>query len=525
MTRRVAGLLLGLALIGAWQHAVFRSYDYTLEYRLQASGNHDERRFVYFLYYLGLFPVASTKSGLDYGFYYGKDQVEPQPSTLVYSREAAEQVMAQEPDTLVTEWGHTIRTGNLLRTFLYLPHAWWRGSPESIELVFAHVLVFTAALMALFASFWWLRSAWLGLWLVLSIGSNPFQIYEMYYRDNIFGWPITTFCLVLAASAPLLGRRPLWRGYVWAAPVVTGLLLATTHQIRPENTVMALVAVFAYLTATTLRWRARAAMTALLCVTFLVGARAWEGWFDRKLDEANARVAAAGGHPYPGPRDRYHQLWHALWTGLGDFDRRYGFATGDHAAIAYAQPVLQARDGREMPWWWGVAGTYEQGRTASDYYDAAKRYYRLPWDTPHYYDVLRGHMLSTIARDPLWYADILRQRAWRVLRQTTPLEVRLPPLGTATLPFHGLLALPLVALAARARRWFVLKLLLLSAVPSLVAIAVTSAGNMPYAGVYHLCAAAVGVAWGGEAVRAWCARRARGLSAALPAGTMPARIG
>lgn len=498
----------GVLLIVAWQLAIGLG-EQPESYRLRAaSGIHAEQKFVYFLYYLNQFPVATTKSGRDLKFYFSNQDVPTEPSTLRYAPEEARRIFAEEGSTLVTEWGHTTRGGNLLRTYLYLLHAWRLGSPEHAEMRFTHYHVFVAALVGVYVGFWWVGLPLLGLVLVVFLGSNPFQLYEAYWRENVFSWPITTFCIVLSLSLPLLAGSRAPRPYVLAAPVVTGLLLATTNQIRSESSVMLLAALFAYVTAGGLAWRARWLAVGLLAVSFAAGLVAWGAYFDAKIRAATTRVAAAGGHPYLGPRDRDHGFWHSVWCGLGDFDDKYGYNWKDHVAIAYAQPILEAQHRESLPWWWGVRGRFERGRTADDYHDAARIYYRVPWEVPHYAAVLREKALHDIVHDPLWYLGILARRAGRILHQTTPVRVYVRSLLDVTLPFHGALVFVVSVVAAAAGGWFLLRLLVFSLAPSLVALGIYSGGNMTYYGVYHLVAAALVMSWLVEIVLALAGRRA-----------------
>ncbi len=144
MPRR-ALCLAGLVGLVLWQVALFRM-DWQEIYPLRASsGMLEQDKFVYFLYYTNLFPVASTKNGLNYEFYYTKAAVTPQPNTLEYSAAAAQRTLRESGKTLVMEWGHTLRSGQLLTTYLYLPDAWRLGSPQFAEVRMTHGALFIRA--------------------------------------------------------------------------------------------------------------------------------------------------------------------------------------------------------------------------------------------------------------------------------------------------------------------------------------------------------------------------------------------
>ncbi|MFP4056583.1 MAG: hypothetical protein ACLF0G_06920 [Candidatus Brocadiia bacterium] len=457
-------------------------------YRLTAStGLHQESRFVYFLYYLGLFPVATELE------------------EVAYSREGAERILEEHGESLVMEVGHTIRMGEPGKAFLYLPGAWMRGSPAFLSVRVAHAMAFALALVALFGAFWAVGRPLLGAVLVALLGSNPFQLYEVYGNENVFGWPITAGIAVLALYVPLLGRRP-GRGWRWAAPVLAGALLGTLAHVRSEALVLLVSAGACSLALSRTRWRVRLATAGLLVLSFAACRGAWGTWFDGKFAQALRRVEAAGGHPYTGPRESGHVLWHPIWCGLGDFDDRHGYSWNDAEAYAYAARVLPEKYGVEVPedWLLGEAT-----------WDEAGRYYKIPSELPRYGQALRDKVLGDVARDPAWYLGILARRLWRVLGQTTPARLSLGA-WHAGLPVHGLVFVPLVGIAVWRRRWFGLKLGCFLLPLSATALLVYSGGGTPYYSCYHIVAAAVLAGWLGEWARnrLWRRRGAPRLGAA-----------
>jgi len=464
---RLAALVAGCVLIPIWQ-GLF-AFDYLgldRTYRLEASsGVHQEARFVYFLYYLGLFPVATEKPDLD------------------YSRAGAERVLEEAGDTLVMEWKHTLRFGDLGRTFLYLPGAWLRGSPKEPSLRPCHIGAFVAALVALYAALWWAGMPLFGAVLVVLLGSNPFQLFEVYARQNIFGWPITAGILVLALHVPLVfGRKPP-RGVLWALPVVTGVVLASIRQIRTEAVVIIFSAAIAYLTAPRLRWWARAALVALLALSFGAVSRGWTLYFRHKHEEARRRVEAAGGHPYVWARDRHHTIWPSIWCGLGDYGGDRGYAWDDRAAVRYALPILERDYGVAPPKWDGTTHVLDA------YWDDAKKYYRSALELPHYDEVLRGKVVADVGGDPLWYAGILARRALRVLDETTPIRVGVGRHWVA-LPMHGLVVVPALAFLLWARVWGFVRLIAFAFPLSATALAIYSGDGTCYYSCYHIVVAA-----------------------------------
>jgi hypothetical protein len=487
---RLALCLAGLVVLIAWQLVLIRMpWPETYEFHA-SSGLAEQDKFVYSLYYTNNFPIASTKNGLNYFFYYTKAPVAAQANTLEYSMAGAQRLFREQAQTLVMEWGHTIRSGQLFSTYLFLPDAWRLGSPQFAEVRVTNGAMFIAALASVYLMGWWAGRPVFGVVFVLLIGSNPFQLYEAYRHENVFSWPITAFCFMLALALPFLTGKHLSVWYAGAAAIVAGLFVATVRQIRPEPFLTIAAVAMAMLWATSLTWRARLLAVAVLAGATLFGIRAWDAYFDRKFEQAARVVASAGGHVLSDTPGHYHVFWHPIWCGLGDFDTTHGHKWDDSAAAAYAQPVLKARYNQDLPWWWGVE-TENVERTASDYLDPDHLYYRTPYFEPHYDEVLREKVLSDIRQDPAWFAGILGRRLARVFTETTRPQITLSTTLAASTPFPALLVLPLALAGAFLRRWTALKILAFSFVTSLPALLVYSGRGMTDYSVFHLCALAL----------------------------------
>jgi hypothetical protein len=486
--RRRSVLVIALIVIAAWQWDFFRrapSLDRNYVHR-QASGMNDEHRFIYFLYYLGLYPVIAND---------GHSRMRDEPGYRKFHLEAARRVVQERGDTLAMETRQTIRAGEMGRGLLYLPYAIWTGSARNPRLAPTHAVVFTFALGALFTALWWARDPVLGGVSVVLLGSNPYQLAEVHATENIFGWTITTGILALALSVPLLRKTGAGR-WAWLPPLLLGALLGTVRQIRPEPVAILAAAAAACVTLARASWLRRIALGAVLLVTFSLTSRLWLSYFDHKFDEARQVVAAAGGRVYEGPRDRYHMFWHPFWCGLGDFGQDRGYQWWDRAAYRYATPLVRARYealGHEPDWRFIV------------------------WD-PVYNEVLAAKVRHDITHHPFWYAGILIRRIWRVLTWTTPVRFAAGP-WSVTVPWNGLAVLPVLGLLAWTRSWATLKLTLFPLGSSLSAILIFS-GTIPgqtYSGWFHVMGAAVVVAALIETLAVITARR----RAAPPGGGRP----
>ena len=478
---RTAILFLGLILIPVWQ-ASFLSDSSRLDrrYQLEAStGLHGQARFFYFYYYLGLYPVATEKS------------------YLTYCKEGAEEIFTHHGDTLLMEWGHTVRYGDLGSIFLYLPGTLLTGSAKRPSVRLCHMLMFTLALTMLFVGFWWIRQPVLGTLVVLLAGANPFQLHEVYAHENIFGWPISTALIVLALHLPFVASRKPARYYFWALPILTGVLLASIRQVRSEPAAIILSAAACYLTMPRTKWRNRLALVLLLGGAFMVTSWRWNTYFDDKYEEARERVAAAGGHPFPGPRRLQHNFWHPIWCGLGDFGGDRGYEWSDIAAASYAWPILRDKYGVQLPRW------DRREVVCDEFWDEAQKYYKVPLEVPHYSEVVRDKVLGDIKQDPLWYLGILARRAWRIISQTTPVRVAAGR-WRLDLPMHGVLVIPVLALLAWTRNWGLLKLICFSLPLSMLPLLIYSGKGLCYYSCFHVFVAAVLVSWLVEGtLRAW----------------------
>lgn len=494
--RKWVVLIAGVLAILEWQQVFMRhrAWEGTLRsstYVLNASGGilGWQQDFLYFLYYLNLFPVATVSE-------------EP----LERSREGAERIFRTRGDTLVMERFWTIRYGDLLKTYLYLPDAYADGGPvERPLMVLANACAWVFALVALYVAFWREGQAVLGAILVVLLGSNPFQVSEVFARNNVFGWVITTGVLVLALNLGFLAdHRPSGLA-IGLVPVATGLLLATVRQIRTEPVLVGASVVLAYLAASRLHPVVRSLLVALLAASFTLGSWAWGSYFDAKFREAYVRVKAAGGHPYDGPRHLHHFVWHALWCGLGDFDTRYGYEWNDTKGMAYALPIMRAR-GFEPTGHPRLERRPFDALTLGVYWDRARQYARTPFEVPEYIDVIREKVVHDITHDPVWYLTILAKRVRRLIVETTPPTVALGNGRKLSLPpsaVWGLLPLGVAAILWRGRGRFLLKLLLFPAPLAATALLIYSGQGTTYYSVMHLVAFAVCVAW---LVEAWLGR-------------------
>jgi hypothetical protein len=216
-----------------------------------------------------------------------------------------------------------------------------------------------------------------------------------------------------------------------------------------------------------------------LIAVFAIASSAWTRWFDARWLEAQRIVAEAGGHPFPGEREKHHLIWHPIWCGLGDFGEDKGYRWDDRIAAASAIPILRDQYGVEVPPFDSTSYVFQD-----QFLDPHRKYYRVPYLLPHYSEVLRDRILADVRSDPIWYLAILLRRIGRILSDTTPI-LRLPVHGLSALAVAGL------CLGARGRRKRMLALFAFPLPLSATALLIFSGKGVTYYGCYHLLPAAV----------------------------------
>jgi hypothetical protein len=487
-SRSVLVLVAALVVIPVWQHR-FIAPDIALPNtyaNFAGTGIHGEQKFFFFLYHLGIFPLMTTD-----------------PIREDSKREALR--LLEHGDALLVDEYVTFRSGDRGRTYLYYVDAWLNHRHIAPKLVWANWLGFSAALFAIFAALWWIRMPVFGAVIVTFLGSDPFQLYSTYRQENVFGWPITVALLLMALHVPSMIGRPRIGRWTWALPIAAGVLLATARTVRSEASLMALSALMVYLTFGGMTWKRRGLMCLLFVVTLSTGTRLYSAFFAAKFDRAHAVMVEHGGTPYTGPLTIYHEVWHALYCGLGDFDTTHGYKWDDREAYAYAYPILKSKYG--FPYTWSrESGKY----TMEETYDGKGKYpiFFGEQENSPYPKILRDKIIRDIKAEPGWFAGILAKRVWRILTETPPVSIHFgkEPLHTKS-EVLGVLCVPLALLLALQRRWTLLKVLAFTLPLSAPAFIVFSGKGMTMYATYHYFGAVIMLTLTMEGVRQWLKRR------------------
>ena len=372
-----------------------------------------------------------------------------------------------EAERLLRDEGTQLVSSNnvdRLPAYLFFVDAWLGGDPRTPVYRTANAVFFILGLMLFFSACVWIRLELLGALCVLFVGSNPYQLFETYAAENVFGWPVTTALLGLAAVVPLLGEKRPHPVYFWLAPVVAGLLVGSARHIRGETLPIAASLLWVCALVPHVRWWTRLALPMVFVLATLLGMDGWKAHFKSKQREAEALVAASGGAIAPS-QPTYHPHWIAIWCGLGDFDDTYGYAWDD--------------------------------RVVHEYY--LSTYFKEPATFDR---IVKRKVVQDITGDPVWFLRILSQRAWRILAENTPVRLAVGP-WWLDLPLPGWIfpfsLLGLVGLWVWKRNWELLKFLLLPAPLAATPLLVYSGGGLHYYSIEHLFVAAVLLALAAEA--------------------------
>ncbi len=299
------------------------------------------------------------------------------------TREAAEATLAREGARLRTD----LNVYNRASVVLFYPETWLKGRPDTAEMRTGLAIWFTVSLLAVIAAFWFVGMPVLGLLVALLCGSNPFQVHEIYHlgSSTIFSMVISTglmaTAIALILSSPASLRRP---RFAVTVICLAAAVCALQYEIRLEGIGGFLGAAFAWLVLSRHSWRQKVAYACLFAVMVVGTSRFMNWYFDAKLATADQIVEQHGGTPARVTNAYYSTQWWALWSGLGDFDEKYGYLADDRAGISY-------------------------------YYGHDTSLHSEP--------AMRKDYLERVASDPAWWLDILGRRVKRIFTENTPYRV------------------------------------------------------------------------------------------------------
>src|SRR3989338_2760417 len=192
-------LCLGIIFIILWQSAFAIHKDHLdSRYRNQASVGAYWYRYFTVFHQTGLFPIAIMD---------GKNA--PLNANEIWD------FIKAHPKTI-----NLFSDIEQIPVFFYYPDAFLRKTPYGARPNLANGAAFTLSLILLYFAFWYARLEMLGLITVILLGSNPFQLFEIYNNHNIFGWPIIINLTLLALYLPILTKSKTPGFYPWLTAVL-----------------------------------------------------------------------------------------------------------------------------------------------------------------------------------------------------------------------------------------------------------------------------------------------------------------
>lgn len=343
--------------------------------------------FTYFHYYKNLYPVRTTASAPE------------------YSVQGVDKIIKEKPDLIFNDNSYYIVWGDHGKEWLLLASAYLKGTPEKLSIIPVNSILFIFSLGLLFSAFAMQKRWFMGLIFVIILGSHPFQVYEVYQKENIFGIGITIMILLLAINLHLIFNNKLPPKFLYIPSLFSALILGTLTHIRMEYTSLALSCIFIYLLS---NYKLKEKFISLLIFTLVVVSTSLviKAYFDYKIEQAVKFVSKINNnHDLDlNYRRNYHTIWHPILIGLGDFDNKYGSEWSDHMAYKLARPILKERYPDRYQ-------KMEPGEFMSV--------------QPEYHAVIKEVVLSRIKNDPKWYLNIIRKRILKSLKAGTPVSLNL----------------------------------------------------------------------------------------------------
>jgi len=405
------------------------------------------KKFIYFYYYTGDFPLATTNT------------------SLKYSKKAALDEIKVNGNDLIMEYYHWSRLGEHARILAFLPNIWISGSPLKPSIRFFNCLIFIIALLILYSGFWYSKKASFGFLLVFLVNTTPFYLFEVFVNQNIFGLLGATFFIALGVNLYFFHTKKTLFFWGLIVSVFTGIVIGFFSEFRNEVSIVLLSVILIYFLANTFKILYKIGLIIVLIFSFNSTKKVFRNYFNTKFEKTLELVGLHGGHVYNGAKISGHNFWHPLYCGLGDFDTKYGYEWNDLAAYKYAIPKLNEKYNMKLKY---SFGQYH----LDEYYDKARKYYVKPEELKYYEIVMKEKVLSDIKSDPLWYLEIIWKRTIRVLSLTLPYS------------YLGFIMLPLLYYLIGQKKWHWLKLLIVSMPLSATSIVVFSGKGTTYNSVF-----------------------------------------
>ena len=428
------------------------------------------KHFLYFYYYLGLYPLVPYITPIEYTEEGKINQKITEPNLVLpieYSKEGALNLLKNHGEIIHMDLENVILWGDNVKTLMFFPDVIIRGTAINPSVKTFNALFFIFSLVLLSISFYYIKKPLLGIILILLLGSNPYQLYEVYGNENLFGVHISTLMILLAINLPFLLPKEKIKPRHLSLIAISGIIMGTMAHIRME--ILTLLAscflIYFFIPKTNIKNKI------LCCLIFLASfsltEQMWVKYFDYKFTQAQKVVESIGGNPflYPELRKNHHTIWHSILLGFSDFDTKYGYKWDDMTAYEYAAPILNQR-GVSLP---------------ED---------KEVWSVlPEYQQIMKEKAINQIKNDPVWYFNIIKNRINALFEKTVPIGININyyfPKVMIPKIFLILSVIILIIFLIVSKKFILLKILLFSFPISMVTILIQASNNTTNMSVFHI---------------------------------------
>lgn len=266
-------------------------------------------------------------------------------------------------------------TTGCVHIFLHLPEK-WLGFEKPHGIMLGNQLYFFISLSVLFSSLWWSGRTILSFLVLLLMGSNSFLLYEVYGRENIFSWIVSSSMLLAGLFYAYFTFLKDWK-HKYLLLFLVFSVIGFAGNIRGDCKVLLIPSLLLALYACFQQGKSYFVVLFLSLGLFL----------------SFQQLPQAINYHYNGKWEKNytdHPLWHPLWLGLGDYDNQYGHIFLDKVGYSYVRKKYSDQTGNDF------------GREIF---------------SPGFNEIYRDGFLEQIKTNPIWYLEILLKRAFRIMSE------------------------------------------------------------------------------------------------------------
>lgn len=432
-------------------------------------------------------------------YHFGEFPVFPETPMTEFNKDKILNDVKEGKNVLLNESGISYRVGDHGKVFLYFPDLLFsnegKGAAPSLRL-FA-IILFNLSLILLFFNLYFAGYRYFALALTLVISNSEAILFQVYNENNIF-W-LGPCAFMVGVSMLCVANR--MKKSAWYFPVLLGAVFgffsAVIREFRAEPFFVALL-IWLLVAGLKVPFRNKLKFFGAGALTFVLLNFGFGIYWDYKLAQAKVFVSKNGGYEMPAKAtiQKYHEFWHPIWCGLGDFDTKYGFEWNDFAAYGKIIPEMKEKYGISVDW--------PGGKFLNQYWDYEKKYPVKIGEYPEYHEIAKRQVLDSISRDPVWYLTILGKRLIQIGKDVTDISFEMAGYRVIAFSFNGILLIVLLVLVSifyskrHGRRMldrFQILVLISSFSLSISALVVTTADGNAYSSIYHLVAFAMLFSW------------------------------